>query len=173
MRTFRWMCMAAMVVVVVFTMAVVSVRAEVGLKVEDSSGGDSVRVPITISSAAGVTGLQFRFNFDPAVLSVADGKLLTLGETASGWNAQTNHGEGWITAVMFNPRLKPMKKESGVIGYIALKVNKSSAEGGSSPLRLTGVVIADNKGNAMPFTISNGTFTRKPASAPEVNKPER
>lgn len=140
-------------------------EAEVGLKVEENSGADTAKIPITISSPQGVTGLQFKLRFDPAVLKVSDDKVLVLGELTRGWSAKSNHGEGWVMVVMFNPSLKPLDKAGGIIAYVSLKVNDSMENGRSSTLSLTDVVVADNKGNAMPSSAANGMFTKKDSNA--------
>lgn len=159
MRKERWIGVIAALAILL--MVVPYAGAEVGLKVEENSGADTAKIPITISSAQGVAGLQFKLRFDPAVLKASDDKVLVLGDITKGWSAKGNHGEGWVMVVMFNPSLKPLDKDGGIIAYVTLKVNNSMENGRSSTLRLTDVVVADNKGNAMPSSAANGMFTRK------------
>lgn len=150
---------------ILFTTAAAA-NGEVLLTVKDSSGNGSINLPVAVSSAVGMTGLQFKLQFDPTLMSVPDKRVVTLGALTKGWSIKSNHGEGWVTVVMFNPRLQPLKEGKGTVANVSLKISDEAAEGLRIPIKLTNVVVADDKGNAMSSAVKGGTFTKRLTTEP-------
>jgi hypothetical protein len=170
MRYIRWSVAAAVMMSLV--MVAVTAGAEVRLKAENSAGDQEVRIPVSVSSAEGAAGLQFKLHFDPSLLSAADGKVVSPGKLTRGWSLQSNHGEGWVTAVMFNPSLKPLERGNGTVAYVRLRVSGAAAPGKRSLLRITDVVVADSKGNAMPSVSADAIFIKKTSPKPSTEAPK-
>ncbi len=114
--------------------------------------GSSITLPVTITSATGVAGVQIKLSYSPTVVNVTgavDGDFMPQPGFES-----SNAANGWvsITAYKFG--------ETGLTGNVIIAYVTLEAKGnsGESPLNIEIISLTDGAGTEIPRVIHNGNL---------------
>jgi hypothetical protein len=131
----------------------VSVTAPTGV-----NPGEQFTISIATSPGTAIAGMQFNLAFDPAVVtavSVAEGNLLSQGGASTYFNPGTiNNVAGTINGVA--GAITTPGQSVATPGTFATITLTAGAQGGTSALTLSGVVVGDVNGQAVAISVVSG-----------------
>jgi len=138
----------------------IALAAPTSVSVSAPSGldpGEQFTVNISVAPGAAIAGVQFNLTFNPAVVtvdSVAEGNLLTQGGALTYFSSGTiNNVAGSISGVV-GAIITPGQSVSSAGTFAAITL--TAGPGGTSPLTLSGVLVADISGQAVATTVVSG-----------------
>jgi hypothetical protein len=129
------------------------------------NAGATVTVPVTLTSSGEVTAMQFDFSFDASQLSYTN---TTRGALISGLNEDDEYiytydknliSGNTVRVVIYSGTNTPIPSGSGIVVNLKFTVVAPVQGGQTSPLELSGVILADADGHAITTTVNNGQFT--------------
>ncbi|HBX24067.1 MAG TPA: hypothetical protein DEF34_10630 [Desulfotomaculum sp.] len=129
--------------------------------------GDTVQVPVNLTSFGEVVGLQFDLNFDSSLLTClgVDG-----GDLASGFNVVANPASGKVSVMVVSNPLAAVPTGSGSIVDISFRVADSAQPGTSCVLALNNVELSDNQAQPLvPFTKDGSFLVQTPPAKVQIS----
>jgi hypothetical protein len=122
--------------------------------------GNTVSVPVNISSVSNLYDWEFDLSFDPTVLQltgVSEGPFLSSGGgTTFFFPGFTNNTAGKVTFVA-DTLIGPVPGVTG--GGVLADLQFQAISLGSSALTLSNVILQDSAGNDIPFTTALGSVS--------------
>jgi len=121
---------------------------------QTASPGSSITVPVTVSNAAGIAGIDITLTYNPSLLTATDAATTTL---TSGFLVQKNITSGQIQISMANAT--GIASGSGALVNITFSVSSGATSGQSCPLTITSHSLYDQNAAAIAHQVQNGVFT--------------
>ena len=114
---------------------------------------DTFALTVSVDQAAGLGGFQFKFSYDPAILSVTEVKVNNAFDLPVVNQFNNTAGTGLVAASVFSsPSLSDINLQLAVITFTV----KAS---GSSNIGLTNVILGKIGGDEIASTATDGTVT--------------
>ena len=121
---------------------------------QTASPGSSITVPVTISNAAGIAGIDITLTYNPSLLTATDAATTSLtGDFA----LQRNITAGQIRIAMANAT--GIASGSGALVNISCTVSSGAAKGQSCSLHVASMSLYDQMAQAITCSAKDGTFT--------------
>lgn len=147
----------------VMTLPAMALSESAVIDIGDGSG--IVTIPITVTNAENVGSMDLTLRYDPAIVNVTSVANGDMGSTVTNLE---NTADGWVRIVAY-------QTGDGLNGaFILANVSfEPVGSSGSCPLEISVTTFdeATPAGNAMPYTVRNGTYTISyDAPSPKSNK---
>ncbi len=148
----------------------IALAAPTSVAVSAPSGvdpGEQFTINITVEPGASIAGVQFNLAFDPAVLtadSVAEGNLLSQGGAATYFSSGTIDNVAGTVSGVVGAIITPGQSVSSAGTFASISFTAGTS--GTSPLTLSGVLVADIAGQPVETTVVSGSVAVN--QAPEL-----
>lgn len=132
------------------------------------ASGDQVNVDILVAPGTAIAGLQLDLRFDPelfAVESVRQGDLFTQDGASAFFNTGNIDNQDGIITGAFSAITSPGQTVSGEGTFATISL-KAIADSPSCPVVLSGILVGDLDGNAVPAVVNNNGSLDASAPAP-------
>lgn len=120
---------------------------------QTASPGSSITVPVTVTNAAGIAGIDITLTYNPSLLTATDAVTTAL---TSGFLVQRNVTSGQIQISMAN--VTGIASGSGALVNITFSVSSGATSGQSCPLTMTSHSLYDQYAGAVAHQVQNGVF---------------
>ncbi len=140
-------------------------QSTVSLTAGDVSGapGETVEVPVTLTSAGEVSALQFDISYDSSLLTYKKYIRDTLTNATDENNEQifniaTNNLGDKFRVIIYSFTNKSMNAGTDTVVRLQFEVNAEAHEGDICSLDLSGVLLSDAQAQEITTTVNNGQF---------------
>jgi uncharacterized repeat protein (TIGR02543 family) len=121
----------------------------------NATAGETVQVPVSLTSAGQVTSVQFDLSYDTSLLTY-QGK--TAGSLTAGYVIATNVLSGKVRVIIYSPVSALITAGAGTVVNLQFQVAGTATGGQGCALGLSGVSLADANGDGIATTTTNGQF---------------
>jgi len=129
------------------------------------TSGSTFGLSVAIDNATNLAGVQFDLAFDSSLIA---GVSVTQGALLTGWTFQSGHpgGDPGVVRVVTFTWGAPLSGGSGDVAVFTFQ----AIAAGTTPANITGIVLSDGAGNAIPAVAANGQVTvQAPNEAPTAS----
>ena len=129
------------------------------------TSGSTFGLSVAIDNATNLAGVQFDLAFDSSLIA---GVSVTQGALLTGWTFQSGHpgGDPGVVRVVTFTWGTPLSGGSGDVAVFTFQ----AIAAGTTPANITGIVLSDGAGNAIPAVAANGQVTvQAPNEAPTAS----
>ncbi|MEL7566951.1 MAG: S-layer homology domain-containing protein [Dehalobacterium sp.] len=124
--------------------------------VVSGAAGAVIQVPLNLTSSGEVVGLQGDLSYDRNLL-IYQG--ITPGAGASEFTVVGNLVEDRLRFLLYSEKNTPLPAGISSVVQVQFQVAAGAHAGQEGALELSGVILGDARGQALPATVNNGSFT--------------